>query len=203
MVYTAAQQDKQLRAQFASDVSIYKSDMLVFIDETGSDRRDTLRKKGYSLRNKPPKALNLFHSNREHVSALACMSKKGILGCELVHGGVDGDQFYDFVERSVLPNLQTFNGEAPHSVVILDNCSIHHVSSVIDLFNEVGVIVHFLPPYSPDYNPIELAFSKVKQSMKTDMHISLNIDDVVLTAFATITADDCCAWIHESGLYSD
>ena len=105
MVYTAAQQDKQLRAQFASYVSIYKSDMLVFIDETGSDRRDTLRKKGYSLRNKPPKAQNLFHSNREHVSALACMSKNGILGCEVVHGGVDGDQFYDFVERSVLPNI--------------------------------------------------------------------------------------------------
>ena len=111
----------------------------------------------------------------------------------------DGDQFYDFVEKSVLPNLETFNGENSHSVVILDNCSIHQVQSVIELFKEVEVIVHFLPP---DYNPIELAFSKVKHSMKFDMLNTSNIDDVVLTAFSTITADDCVAWIHESGLYN-
>ena len=87
MTYIALQQDQDLRAQFTSDVSIYKRDMLIFIDETGSDRRDMLRKKGYSLRNKPPRAQKLFNS-RERVSALACMSCKGILGCEVVHGGV-------------------------------------------------------------------------------------------------------------------
>ena len=100
MTYVAVQQDQNLRAQFTSDVSIYKRDMLIIIDETGSDRRDMLRKKGYSLRNKPPRVQKLFNS-RERVSALACMSCKGIFGCEIVHGGVDGDQFYDFWERSV------------------------------------------------------------------------------------------------------
>ena len=57
-------------------------------------------RQGCSLHNKTPRVQKLFNS-REHVSALACMSCKGILGCKIVHGGVDGDQFYDFLERSV------------------------------------------------------------------------------------------------------
>ena len=101
-----------------------------------------------------------------------------------------------------MPNIETFNGENPHSVVVLDNYSIHHVQSVIELFREVGVLVHFLPPYSQDYNPIELAFSKVKHSLKFDMLNTANIDDAVLTAFSTITANDCMSWIDESGVYN-
>ncbi len=47
-----------------------------------------------------------------------------------------------------------FDGNNPNSVVILDNCSIHHVDGVVDMIHKVGALVHFLPPYSPDYNPI-------------------------------------------------
>ena len=53
-----------------------------------------------------------------------------------------------------------------HSVVIVDNCSIHHNEVAMQMIQEVGINVHFLPPYSPDYNPIEEAFSKVKAEMK-------------------------------------
>ena len=50
----------------------------------------------------------------------------------------------------------------------MDNCSIHHVSEIIQMIEEVGSIVHFLLPYYPDFIPKELAFSKVKTAMKTD-----------------------------------
>ena len=54
--------------------------------------------------------------------------------------------------------MHPYDGIAPKSVAIMDNCSIHHVNAVTDLFQAAGVMVVFLPPYSPDFNPIELAF---------------------------------------------
>ncbi len=53
-----------------------------------------------------------------------------------------------------------FDGNNPHSVVILDNCSIHHVEGITEMMQEVGALVQFLHPYSPNYNPIEEAFQK-------------------------------------------
>ena len=89
----------------------------------------------------------------------------GLLDCEIVHGPVDGDTFYEIVQRSLLPHSMQFDGNNPQSMVIMDNAAIHHVRDVVKLINEVGALVHFLPPYSPDYNPIEEAFSKVKLEM--------------------------------------
>ena len=71
----ALQQDKFLREQYISDVFVYSKDMLVFVDETGANRRNTLRKYGYSLRSKTPELL----IRGERVSAVACMSCEGLL----------------------------------------------------------------------------------------------------------------------------
>jgi transposase len=59
-----------------------------------------------------------------------------------------------------------FNGYNPHSIVIMDNCSIHHVSGIKKMIEEVGALLLFLPPYSPDFIPIEEAFSKVKAVLR-------------------------------------
>lgn len=72
-----------------------------------------------------------------------------------------------------------FDGKNPNCVVIiLDNRSIH-IGPVTELINEVGAMVHYLPPYSPDYNPIEWCFSKVKKSissMEQTMELTENIE---------------------------
>ena len=97
----------------------------------------------------------------------------GILDLQIVRGSVNGDVFMDFVERVLLSNLMPFDGTNPNSVVLLDNCSVHHVEGVVDTIQEMGTIVHFLPPYSPDLTPIELLFSKVKgliQAMEVEMN---------------------------------
>ena len=94
----------------------------------------------------------------------------------------------------------TFNGVHPHSVLVMDNCSIHCANSVVQMVYEVGALVHFLPPYSPDYNPIEEAFSKVKGQLK-----AMDIDypeDFVMAAFATIAAENCQQWIRNAGIYN-
>ena len=87
----------------------------------------------------------------------------------------------------------------------MDNCSVHHIAEVTELIQQTGVLVHWLPPYSPDYNPIEEAFSKAKTMMKAlevEMQIMQDIDTIVYAAFSTITADDCRGWIADSGSYN-
>ena len=96
MVLIAKQRYEYLRATFAIDVSCYKPEMLVFLDETGADRRNTVQKYSYSLRGKPAKSHKLLIW-RKRVSAIAVMSIQGLLDCKIVHELVDGDVFYDFV----------------------------------------------------------------------------------------------------------
>ena len=162
---TASQQDEFLRQQFISDVSVYDQEMLIFVDETGSDRRNQIRKYGYSIRGRPLKSYHLL-SRGERVSAIACMSVNGLLDVETIKHTGDGDAFYDFVQCHLIPHLMPFNGINPHSIVILDNCAIHHVTEVVQSITDVGALVHFLPPYSPDFNPIEETFSKVKSVLQ-------------------------------------
>ena len=84
---TALQQDEFLRRQFVSEVSIYSPEMLVFIDETGTDRRSLVRKHGYSMRGKPLRNPTLFVRG-ERVSAIACISMVGLLDVKIITGTI-------------------------------------------------------------------------------------------------------------------
>ena len=83
--------------------------MLVFLDETGTDHRDSLRKKGYSFRGKPARSQKLL-ARGEHITALCLMSIEGILACKIARGSVNGDTLVEFVENDLMPNLMPFNG---------------------------------------------------------------------------------------------
>jgi len=204
MKYAALQRDESLRSQFVTDVSIYRLDMLIFLDESGLDKRAGLRKYGYSLRGRPPVCHKMLIRG-ERVSLIAFMSMAGVLDCQIVHGTVNGDTFYNFVEKFLLPHLMPFNGTNPHSVVVLDNCSIHHIDEVVDMIHEVGALVHFLPPYSPDYNPIESLFSKLKTEIKaieSECDSYADIETIVLTALSSITTQDCVNWAENCNIYT-
>ena len=84
------------------------------------------------------------------------------------------------------------------SVTVLDNASIHHVDKVVQTLKNTGVMVHFLPPYCPDLNPVEEAFSKVKSILKSNEGAMdyLDTKTAVLTA---ITEYDCKQWIMHAG----
>ena len=199
----ALQQDRFLREQFILDISVYSPEMLIFVDETGADRRNSLRKYAYSLRGKPAKNHSLMVRG-ERVSAIACMSMAGILDVKTLKGTCDGDQFYDFLQRHLIQYTMPYNGVNPHSVVVLDNCAIHHTSEVTSTLTEIGVLVHFLPPYSPDFNLIEEAFSKVKTSLKGDMEsAAVDSETLLLANFASITPNDCRGWISHAGIFGN
>ena len=76
---------------------------------------------------------------------MAVISTNGLLDVKIIK---DGDTFYDFLQTHVLPHLMPFNGQNPHSVVVMDNCSIHHLEGIATMIQEVGCLVHYLPPYS-------------------------------------------------------
>jgi len=197
----ALQQSEFLRQCYMEEVSIYNPEMLIFLDETGADRRNLIRKYGYSMCGKPLVNHQLLHRGCR-LSAIAFMSVNGMLDVRVVPGVTNGETFYSFIEECLLPQLMPFDGSNPHSVVVMDNCSIHHISGIVQMIQEVGALVHFLPPYSPDLMPIEMAFSKVKTSLKMDrIEEMADMEIALLESFATITPEDCQGWIAESGLY--
>ena len=86
--------------------------------------------------------------------------------------------------------MHPFPGEM--SILIVDNCSIHHVQEVKDLLEAAGILI-FLPPYSPDYNPAEEMFSYIKYYLKDHDDLFLN------AAVQSVTADFCKAYIKDCG----
>ena len=126
-----------------------------------------------------------------------------LIACETKKHTINGET-HNFAQSSLLPHLMPFDGYNPHSIVVMDNCSIHHVQGIKTMIQEVGALLLFLPPHSPDLNPVEEAFSKVKfvlRQMDKEAESCDDQEELVLRAFSTITARDCTQWINDSGIY--
>lgn len=201
--HIAIQQNASLRAQFLSDVSIYDPEMLVFIDETGTDRRNSIRRFGYSPVGQCACSSSLL-ARGKHYSAISVLSQQGILDAYVTPDSVNGDVFEDFVEKCLLRYIMPFDGVNPHSVVILDNTAIHHIDRIVQTIQSVGTLVHFLPPYSPNFNPCKETFSKLKYYLRANDSALQStpqeeIEDFIFAGFCTITQDDCIGWMQHSG----
>lgn len=117
-------------------------------------------------------------------------------------GTVNADFFVDFVRGTLIPTMQPFDGTNSKSIAVLDNCSVHHVQAVAEVFETAGILVMFLPPYSPDYNPIEETFSYIKGYLKEHDDLLQALDNplpILQAAFESITPSQCNGWISDSG----
>ena len=194
----AQQRSEELRAKFLIDVSVFEPEMLIFVDETGSDKRAALRKYGYALRGRKAVSERLLVKFKgKRYSAIAGLHMGHMLDVYMTAENVKADTFCEYIECCLLPYLLPFNGTNPNSV---DNASIHHVERVVRLIEDTGAMVLFLLPYSPDIMPIEECFSKVKSYIRAnDPLIQIlsesEIKDMIISAFATITPNDCYSWI--------
>ena len=197
----ALQRSSQYRGEFMAEVQMYNPEQFVWIDETGCDKRDSIRKYGYAMMGERPVYHRFLHRG-QRVSAIAALCTDGVIAVEHSVGTVDGDKFVDFVRGSLIPNMLPFDGTNPRSIAVLDNCAIHHVESVVDLFTDAGILVLWLPPYSPDFNPAENAFSKVKYYLKEHDEVMQVVSDpipIIQAAFDSITSEDCTGWIRHCG----
>ena len=125
----------------------FPKECLVFVDETGCAAKDQVRRKfGYSLRGEQ----TICH--RQLVCGKSVCNRCNIVGwitwCGTT-GTNSASNFADFVRGTLVPNMQPFNGHSKRSVAVMDNCSIHHVQFLMEIFREAGILVIFLPPYSP------------------------------------------------------
>ena len=121
----AIQQSDTLRAQYMAEIEAFDPNMLVFIDETGCDKRNSKCLFGYGIRGITPITHHLLGGGKR-ISAIGVMSTRGLEDVYLVEGSVNGDTFLHFIQRSLLNIIKPFDGNNPRSVVILDNASIHH-----------------------------------------------------------------------------
>ena len=136
------------------------------------------------------------------VSAIAAISTSGVIGYDLHTGNVRGEEFHDFVRSTLIPNMNPSDGESDNSVLVMDNCSIHYVDEILDLLQSAGILVIFIPPYSPDLNPIELTFSYLKRYLQEHeevIQVANNVTDVIKSAFEGITVDYCKKCISKCG----
>lgn len=132
---------------------------LIFIDETWAKtnmvRTCGRAPRGERLIDKTP------HGHWKTTTLIAALGLDGIRCAATVDGAVNRDIFEAFVEQVLVPALR------PGDVVVMDNLSSHKGACVRELIERVGAEVRYLPPYSPDLNPIEMVFSKIKQLLRT------------------------------------
>ena len=197
----ALQRSEAKRIEYMAEICMYDSDMLIWIDETGSDRRKEVRKYGYSLRGMSPSCCQLRVWGKR-ISAIPVMTTRGIEDVYTTTGNVNGEHFVKFICTYVLPIIMPFNGTNPRSILVLDNASIHHLDQIYDIITGVGAKLCFLPPYSPDLMPLEQVFSKVKYILKANDNAYLSTskpEELVRLAFSAITEEDCKNYIKEAG----
>jgi len=151
--------------------------MFAWVDETGCNYKDMLRKYGYAIQSERA-AIETFLLWGQHISSIAAICIKGLLALETTSNLVNGDMFFDFSRATLIPEMLPFDGSNAKSIVIMDNCSIHHVQEVKDLFSVAGILVLYLPPYSPDLNPIEMAFSYINKCDVVHVCVLVNIHNV-------------------------
>jgi transposase len=100
------------------------------------------------------------HGRRKTTTLIAGLRLDGMVAPMVLDGPINGDWFEAYVSQILLPTLR------PGDVVIMDNLSSHKRASVQEMIEAKGARLRFLPPYSPDFNPIEMAFSKLKALLR-------------------------------------
>ena len=194
----ALQRSDEHRGAFMANILQYPRNFFVWVDETGSDRRDQLRKFGYAMRGQPATCKRLLVRG-VRISAIVGMSSDGVKAYELTTGSTDSIKFMDFIRGNLIPSMQPFPNE--HSIIIMDNCSIHHTQEVKDLIDSLGIVVFYLPPYSPDYNPIEELFSYLKYYLKEHEELVQLLPTptaIIEEALESVTSLQCNGWINDS-----
>lgn len=132
---------------------------LIFVDETWAKTNMT------RLRGRAPVGQRLIarvpHGHWKTTTLIAALGIEGIACSTVVDGAVNAEMFEAFVEQVLVPELK------PGDLVVMDNLSSHKRGRTCQLIQAAGAQLLFLPPYSPDLNPIEMIFAKIKQALRS------------------------------------
>ena len=190
---SANEQDPLARLLWLTKILKCDPKRLVFIDESGFNLAMT---SPYARAPKGQRAYGQVPKNRgENSNLIAALSlDEGVLAAMTVEGVVDGIAFNVYVKDVLVPKLR------PGQMVVLDNLQVHKHQAVRQAIEAHGCELLFLPPYSPDFNPIEHAFSKLKALVrKYNARTKQTLDDALAAALKTVTLQDVIGWFSHAG----
>lgn len=162
-VVKASEQDRPDVAQERAEWMVMQAGLdpskLVFLDETWA-KTNMVRPRGRSLEGTRLIA-KVPHGHWKTTTFLAALRTRGLTAPLVIDGAINGDMFLAYVEQQLVPTLSAGD------VVIMDNLSSHKKAGVREAIESAGATLLYLPPYSPDLNPIELAFAKFKWLLRS------------------------------------
>jgi transposase len=169
-----------------------KSARLKFIDESGVNIAMT------RLWGRAPKGERVVGSVPQNwgrnITMLAALSASGVAATMTIEGATDTEVFCAYVEHILSPTL------CAGDIVVMDNLSAHKADEVRRLIEHRGAELLYLPPYSPDLNPIERCWSKIKTALRAaKARTTERLNEAIKQAFETITEADARSWFKHCG----
>lgn len=182
-------ENKKKRQNYEQNISPFNLEDLIFIDETGCVRNIT---RPYARSRKGQRAhCGNSLTRGARVSTIGALDMEGLLTAFCYEGTMNAFLFAFFVKVFLVPVLK------PNHVVILDNAKSHYDEDAIAMIETTGAGIIFLPPYSPELNPIEHIWSKVKNFIKkTIISTTEELYQAITDALDTITPDDAKNCFH-------
>jgi transposase len=162
----AKARNADLRDLYLHNTSHIRSWQYVFVDESGCDKRIGQRRTGWSPLGVTPIQISQFQREQRY-QILPAYTQDGVILVRVFRGSTDSTVFEEYIEQ-LLPLM----GKWPerNSVLVMDNASIHHTERIRQMCHKAGVMLVYLPPYSPDLNPIEEFFAELKAFIKGSWH---------------------------------
>jgi transposase len=183
---------QQERRSFRRKVKRIESDRLVFVDETGVT---TAMTPAYAWAPRGERAYSSAPGSWDSMTVTAALGLDGVRAPLVFPGSTDAATFQAYVEQVLVPALH--EGD----VVVFDNLSAHLGPAVVEAIERAGASVLPLPPYSPDYTPIEDMYSKVKQFLRrVAARVKGDLYDAIGDALKEVTPEDIIGWFEEAGL---
>ncbi len=184
----------EARAGWRAELAGVEPERLIFVDETGIDTRMT-RTYGRAARGRRAPG-KVPRGRWERLTVIGALALGGVVASMSVAAATGAAVFLAFVEQVLAPALR----ERPDAIVVLDNLPAHKTAAVRDALDRAGLKHRYLPPYSPDLNPIEQAWSKLKTRLRAEGARSREALEAALgPALATITARDARGWFRHCG----
>ena len=165
---------------------------LIFLDESGA-KTNLTRLCGRALKGQRVHA-STPHGRWQTTTMMSSIRLDGTTACMTLEGTTDTESFRAYVEAVLVPTLR------PGDLVVMDNLSPHKSDPTLALITQAGAQVLFLPDYSPDFNPIEKMWSKVKALLRTaEARTPADLVQAIGQALAQVTAKDALGWFTSCG----
>jgi len=188
----ATERDEQKRSAFRERLRRVDTERLVFVDESSTNVALTPR---YARAPKGERAFGKAPRNwGKNVTLISSISVEGMGASMSIEGSSDTDSFGRYIREILAPSLKS------GQIVLMDNLSVHTSGWVRDLIEERGCQLWLLPSYSPDMNPIEEAFSKVKTLLRKAKARTLQaLFEATARALWAVSADDALGYFEHCG----